>query len=84
MKKIDNINSAKAKLEKLFLYSKDVDAQKSICKYLHIMKQQAYIKILQESISVEERSVLTGELRVIQKLIDILDVRSDLLQELSD
>ncbi len=78
---MDSPNSIKKKYEKSFVYSKDTEQQRKLCLYLQVLKHITYTKLLQENVTVEERSVLTGELRIIQKLYDIMSNTSGLLIE---
>lgn len=80
----ENLFTIKNRLEKSFIYSKDTEVQKNICKYLDTLHSIAFTKLLQDGTTVEERSVLTGELRVIQKLIDVLGTKVEpMLMDLS-
>ena len=68
--------------EKAFKTTTDSLLQKNLCKYLAGLKDQKFNKLLQEDttvFTVEDRNIIIGELRVIQKLLDVLEPKSEVI-----
>lgn len=68
-------SSLKNQLEAGFKASSSSDAQQKMCMYLKYMRDVAYTRLLQDAQTMEDRTVLVGELRTLQKLLDVLELR---------
>ena len=56
--------------------------QINLLTYLRGIKEQKFNRLLQEDTTlytVEERNIIIGELRVIQKLLDVLEPKSEVI-----
>lgn len=73
-------NALKTRLEAQFRASAGTDAQQNVCLYLRYMRDVAYSKLLQDLPINEDRNILVGELRTLQKLLDVLDQRKDTVE----
>ena len=68
--------------EKSFKSTTESLLQKNLLSYLRGLKEQKFIRLLQEDTTlytVEERNIIIGELRVIQKLLDVLEPKSEVI-----
>lgn len=68
-------------LEKAFKSTTESNLQRNICLYLQGMKEQRFSKLIQEDtqdFKVEERNLIIGELRIIQKLLNVLEPKLEL------
>lgn len=69
-------------LEKSFKSTVDSNLQQNICRYLCGLRKNKFYKLLDQSTpeySTEDRNIIIGELRVIQKLLDVLEPKAGLL-----
>ncbi len=69
------------KYEAAFKASAQIDLQKNFCVYLKGMKDLLFLKLIQEDTqdyTVEERNIIIGELRILQKLLNVLEPKSAL------
>ena len=56
--------------------------QRNLRTYLSGLKEQKFTRLLQEGtavFTVEDRNIIIGELRVIQKLLDVLEPKSEVI-----
>ena len=68
--------------EKSFKSTTESLLQRNLLAYLHGLKEQKFNRLLQEDTTlytVEERNIIIGELRVIQKLLDVLEPKSEVI-----
>lgn len=68
--------------EKSFKSTSESTLQSNLFKYLGGLKEQRFRKLLQEdtaTYTVEDRNIIIGELRVIQKLLDVLEPKSEVI-----
>ena len=68
--------------EKSFKSTTESLLQRNLLSYLHGLKEQKFTRLLQEDTTlytVEERNIIIGELRVIQKLLDVLEPKSEVI-----
>lgn len=76
------MNAATMKqLEKAFKSTVDSNLQQNICRYLRGLRKSKFYKLLDQSTpeySTEDRNIIIGELRVIQKLLDVLEPKAGL------
>ena len=72
----DNLNNQRIRLEKLIKGSMYKDFKKDVASLVKIYKTAAYQKLLRED-STEDKMALIGELRAIQKLLDVLELGSE-------
>lgn len=68
-------NSLRTKLEAQFKASAASDSQRSVCQYLKYLRDAAYSRLLQDIGAREDRNIIVGELRSIQKLLNVLELR---------
>ena len=70
------------KLEKSFRATTESTLQQNIVEYLKKIKEVRFSRLLQENTQdfmVEERNIIIGELRVIQKLLNVLEPKSEFI-----
>lgn len=70
------------KLEKSFRTTTESTLQQNIIEYLKKLKEVRFSRLLQENtqdLMVEERNIIIGELRVIQKLLNVLEPKSEFI-----
>ena len=70
------------KLEKSFRTTTESTLQQNIIEYLKKLKEVRFSRLLQENtqdLMVEERNIIRGELRVIQKLLNVLEPKSEFI-----
>ena len=70
------------KLEKSFRTTMESTLQQNIIEYLKKLKEVRFSRLLQENTQdfmVEERNIIIGELRVIQKLLNVLEPKSEFI-----
>ena len=70
------------KLEKSFRTTTESTLQQNIIEYLKKLKEVRFSRLLQENTQdfmVEERNIIIGELRVIQKLLNVLEPKSEFI-----
>jgi hypothetical protein len=76
-------NGASSKLsalQKSFQYTYDSDLQKHIVDYCKILRHQSYTKLLQDNVALtEDRNTLIGELRMLQRLIQVLEPKVEIV-----
>ena len=72
----DNLNNQRIRLEKLIKGSMYKDFKKDVASLVNIYKTAAYQKLLRED-STEDKMTLIGELRAVQKLLDVLELGSE-------
>lgn len=68
--------------EKSFKSTTESLLQRNLLAYLRGLKEQKFTRLLQEDTTlytVEERNIIIGELRVIQKLLDVLEPKSEVI-----
>ena len=68
--------------EKSFKSTTESLLQRNLLTYLRGLKEQKFTRLLQEDTTlytVEERNIIIGELRVIQKLLDVLEPKSEVI-----
>lgn len=68
--------------EKSFKSTTESMLQKNLVTYLSGLKEQKFTRLLQEDttvFTVEDRNIIIGELRVIQKLLDVLEPKSEVI-----
>ena len=68
--------------EKSFKSTTESLLQRNLLSYLRGLKEQKFNRLLQEDTTlytVEERNIIIGELRVIQKLLDVLEPKSEVI-----
>lgn len=68
--------------EKSFKSTSESTLQSNLFKYLGGLKEQRFRKLLQEdtaTYTVEDRNIIIGELRVIQKLLDVLEPKTEFI-----
>ena len=68
--------------EKSFKSTTESLLQRNLLAYLCGLKEQKFNRLLQEDTTlytVEERNIIIGELRVIQKLLDVLEPKSEVI-----
>ena len=68
--------------EKSFKSTTERLLQRNLLSYLRGLKEQKFTRLLQEDTTlytVEERNIIIGELRVIQKLLDVLEPKSEVI-----
>ncbi len=68
--------------EKYFKSTTESLLQRNLLTYLRGLKEQKFNRLLQEDTTlytVEERNIIIGELRVIQKLLDVLEPKSEVI-----
>ena len=68
--------------EKSFKSTTESLLQRNLLAYLRGLKEQKFNRLLQEDTTlytVEERNIIIGELRVIQKLLDVLEPKSEVI-----
>ena len=68
--------------EKSFKSTTESLLQRNLLVYLRGLKEQKFNRLLQEDTTlytVEERNIIIGELRVIQKLLDVLEPKSEVI-----
>ncbi len=68
--------------EKSFKSTTESLLQRNLLTYLRGLKEQKFNRLLQEDTTlytVEERNIIIGELRVIQKLLDVLEPKSEVI-----
>ena len=68
--------------EKSFKSTTESLLQRNLLSYLRGLKEQKFTRLLQEDTTlytVEERNIIIGELRVIQKLLDVLEPKSEFI-----
>ena len=68
--------------EKSFKSTTESLLQRNLLAYLRGLKVQKFNRLLQEDTTlytVEERNIIIGELRVIQKLLDVLEPKSEVI-----
>lgn len=69
-------------LERSFKTTTESMLQKNLCTYLNGLKENKINKLLQESTDSfvqEERNITIGELRIIKKLLDILEPKVEVI-----
>ena len=69
-------------LEKSFKSTTESMLQRNLRTYLSGLKEQKFTRLLQEGtavFTVEDRNIIIGELRVIQKLLDVLEPKSEVI-----
>lgn len=75
-----NMNKIDMKtLERAIKATADSMVQQNIRLYLQMLKERKFKRLLQEdmpAVVAEERNIIIGELRVIQKLLDILEPKT--------
>lgn len=72
--------NAKA-IEKSFKATVDSNLQKNLCKYLRYYRKVYFYKLIEQEsqdYTIEDRNIIIGELRVIQKLLDVLEPKAGL------
>ena len=70
------------KLEKSFRATAESTLQQNIVEYLKKIKEVRFSRLLQENTQdsmVEERNIIIGELRIIQKLLNVLEPKSEFI-----
>lgn len=76
------MTTANAKqLEKSFKATVDSNLQRNLCKYLRYIRRGYFYKLIEQEnqdYTVEDRNIIIGELRVIQKLLDVLEPKAGL------
>ena len=68
--------------EKSFKSTTESLLQRNLLAYLRGLKEQKFNRLLQEDTTlytVEERNIIIGELRVIQKLLDVLEPKTEFI-----
>lgn len=68
--------------EKSFKSTTESLLQRNLLAYLRGLKEQKFNRLLQEDTTlytVEERNIIIGELRVIQRLLDVLEPKSEVI-----
>ena len=68
--------------EKSFKSTTESLLQRNLLTYLRGLKEQKFNRLLQEDTTlytVEVRNIIIGELRVIQKLLDVLEPKSEVI-----
>lgn len=74
------MNTAQAKIiEKSFKQTVDSIIQRNFCLYLKYLRKVYFDRLLQQEqqdYKVEDRNIIIGELRVIQKLLDVLEPKA--------
>ena len=68
--------------EKSFKSTTESLLQRNLLSYLRGLKEQKFTRLLQEDTTlytVEERNIIIGERRVIQKLLDVLEPKSEVI-----
>ena len=68
--------------EKSFKSTTESLLQRNLLAYLRGLKEQKFNRLLQEDTTlytVVERNIILGELRVIQKLLDVLEPKSEVI-----
>ncbi len=68
--------------EKSFKSTTESMLQRNLRTYLSGLKEQKFTRLLQEGtavFTVEDRNIIIGELRVIQKLLDVLEPKSEVI-----
>lgn len=69
-------------LEKALGTTLDMEYQSNLITLLKGMKENAFSKLIQESASTyaqEERNITIGELRVLQKLLEVLEPKMEVI-----
>jgi hypothetical protein len=74
------LNGRRVSLEKSFRLTANADLQRNIVTYLKVLRSQRYSKLLSPD-NTDNVDRLIGELRVIQKLLDVLELGSEPLSD---
>ena len=74
------LNGRRVSLEKSFRLTANADLQRNIVTYLKVLRSQRYSKLLSPD-NTDNVDRLIGELRVIQKLLDVLELESEPLSD---
>lgn len=70
-----------AALSKSFKHTYDSDLQKNICSYLKGLRDTSYTRLLQGVDSeAATKDIIIGELRIIQKLLSILEPKVEIVE----
>lgn len=74
------LNGRRVSLEKSFRLTANSDLQKNIVAYLKVLRSQRYSKLLSPD-NADNVDRLIGELRMVQKLLDVLELGSEPLSD---
>lgn len=74
------LNGRRVSLEKSFRLTANADLQKNIVAYLKVLRSQRYSKLLSPD-NADNVDRLIGELRMVQKLLDVLELGSEPLSD---
>ena len=74
------LNGRRVSLEKSFRLTANADLQKNIVAYLKVLRSQRYSKLLSPD-NIDNVDRLIGELRMVQKLLDVLELGSEPLSD---
>lgn len=74
------LNGRRVSLEKAFRLTANADLQKNIVAYLKVLRSQRYSKLLSPD-NTDSVDRLIGELRMVQKLLDVLELGSEPLSD---
>ena len=74
------LNGRRVSLEKAFRLTANADLQKNIVAYLKVLRSQRYSKLLSPD-NPDNVDRLIGELRMVQKLLDVLELGSEPLSD---
>lgn len=71
----EGINKRRVNLEHKFHRLRETDLVKDFVQYLSILKSISYVKLIQEQRTEKEIITITGELRILQQLLEVLELR---------
>lgn len=74
------LNGRRVSLERAFRLTANADLQKNIVAYLKVLRSQRYSKLLSPD-NTDNVDRLIGELRMVQKLLDVLELGSEPLSD---
>lgn len=73
----DNLNNQRIRFEKLVRGSIYKEARQDFTGLVKVYKEIAYRKLLQDGDTSSDKLITTGELKAIQKLLDVLELGSE-------
>lgn len=74
------LNAVKSKHEKTFKLSANAELQKAFTEYLRVVKELAQRRLLNSE--QEDFAILVGELRMVSKILDVLDDGDETLKSI--
>lgn len=74
------LNAVKSKHEKAFKLSANAELQKAFTEYLRVIKELAQRRLLNSG--QEDFTLLVGELRMVSKILDVLDDGDETLKSI--